>query len=106
MNDSYWERQTNERSVLYTVDKIPVAELKKYTGLHEQLYHLMIKIPGMDLLSEYDIWDCKTIEEAEWRANNTVHMQCNRWANALHKIRDHLPTAKSMYEKAVSAGLD
>ena len=42
-----------------------------------------------------------SIEEVEWQVTLYINNKCNKIANQLHKIRDHLPGLRELREKAL-----
>ena len=40
------------------------------------------------------------MEEVEWQVTLYIGNKCNKIANQLHKIRDHLPSIHELAEKA------
>ena len=43
-----------------------------------------------------------SIEEVEWQVTLYIGNKCNKIANQLHKIRDHLPSVHELAERASS----
>lgn len=46
------------------------------------------------------LMDIDSIEEAEWQMTVYIYNRCNKIANKLHAIRDHLPNVHELVEKA------
>ena len=95
LNDSYWREYNNgERAYLISAEKEKIAYVQK----------------------KDDVWDCSiypelitekfyyrgidSIEEIEWQVTLHIYNRCNKIANQLHRIRDHLPSTHKLADKA------
>lgn len=95
LNDSYWkEYNDGERAVLWSANGEPLAHIKRKDSVWDCLI-------CPKLVAENFCYNgSSTIKEVEWQMTLYIYNQCNKIANQLHKIRNHLPSIHELAEKA------
>lgn len=101
LNDSYWKEFNNgERAMLYSADGEKIAYIQK----KDTVWDCMI---WSELIAESFYYNgMSSIEEVEWKVTLYINNKCNKIANQLHKIRDHLPSIHELAEKAWKEGME
>ena len=97
LNDSYWEEYNDgERAFLWSAEGEKIAYIqKKDTAWSCFIYE--------EFISEDFYWrGMDSIKEVEWQVTLYIGNKCNRIANQLQKIRDHLPSIHELAERASS----
>jgi len=95
LNDSYWkEHNDGERAYLYSMDGRTIAFIQRKNDIWScSIYE--------EFISEDFYWrGMDSIKEVEWQVTLYISNKCNKIANQLHKIRDHLPSIHDLAEKA------
>lgn len=95
LNDSYWkEYNDGERAYLYSTDGRTIAFIQRKDDIWSCFIY-------EEFISEDFYWrGMDSIKEVEWQVTLYIGNKCNRIANQLHKIRDHLPSVHELAEKA------
>lgn len=95
LNDSYWkEYNDGERAYLWSAG----GEIIAYIQKKDTVWDCMIY---PELIAESFYYNgMSSIEEVEWQITLYIYNRCNRIANQLHKIRDHLPSVHDLGERA------
>ena len=98
LNDSYWkEYNDGERAVLYSAEGEEVGVLA-YIQRKDLVWDCLIY---HELIAESFYYNgMSSIEEVEWQVTLYINNKCNKIANQLHKIRDHLPSIHELARKA------
>ena len=87
LNDSYWEEYNDgERAFLWSADGERIGNCMIYPELIAESFY-------------YN--GTSSIKEVEWQVTLYIGNKCNRIANQLHKIRDHLPSIHELADKAM-----
>ena len=96
LNDSYWEEYNDgERAFLWSADGERIAYIQK----KDLLWNCMIY---PELIAESFYYNgTSSIKEVEWQVTLYIGNKCDRIANQLHKIRDHLPSIHELADKAM-----
>lgn len=96
LNDSYWKEYNNgERAFLWSTDGEKIAYIQK----KDTVWDCMI---WPELIAESFYYNgMSSIEEVEWQVTLYIGNKCNKIANQLHKIRDHLPSIHKLAERAM-----
>lgn len=94
LDDSYyWKEYNDGRACLFSVDKHMIAFIEK----KDDIWYCKIY---PELISEDFYFPLvSSIEEIEWQVTLHINSKCNKIANQLHKIRDHLPSIHELAEK-------
>ena len=95
LNDSYWkEYNDGEMAVLWSADGEKIAYIQK----KDTVWDCMI---WPKLIAENFYYNgLSTMEEVEWQVTLYIGNKCNKMANQLHKIRDHLPSIHELAKRA------
>ena len=95
MNYSYWEEYNDrEHALLFSTDGENLAYIKK----KDKLWDCTI-LPEL-IATNFYYMGTDSIEEVEWQITLYIYNECNKIANQLHKIRDHLPNIYELAERA------
>lgn len=102
LNDSYWKEFNNgERAMLYSADG---KEIIAYVQKKDTVWDCTIY---PDFIAEgFYYRGMSSVEEVEWQVTLYINNKCNKIANQLHKIRDHLPSIHELAEKAWKEGME
>jgi len=94
LNDSYWkEYNDGERAFLWSGGETIAYIQKKDTAWDCMIWP--------ELIAESFYYNgMSSIEEVEWQVTLYIGNKCNRIANQLHEIREHLPSVHELAEKA------
>ena len=95
LNGSYWkEYNDGERAFLRSAGGETIAYIQK----KDTVWDCMIY---PELIAESFYYNgMSSIEEVEWQVTLYIGNKCNRIANQLHKIRDHLPSLHELADRA------
>lgn len=94
LNDSYWkEYNDGERAFLWSAGGETIAYIQK----KDTVWDCTI-LPKLIAESFY-YNGMSSIEEVEWQVTLYIGNKCNKIANQLHKIRDHLPSVHDLAER-------
>ena len=95
LNDSYWkEYNDGERAYLLSSSKEKIAYIQNKNSVWDCVIY-------PELISDSFYWrGIDSIEEIEWQITLYIYNRCNEIADQLYKIRDHLPSAHELAEKA------
>ena len=95
LNDSYWKEYDDEKmAYLYSSDNKKIAYIQKQESGWDCTIYPKYIAEGFYLMNT------DSIEEAEWQMTLYIYNECNKIANQLHKIRDHLPSIHDLAERA------
>ena len=94
LNDSYWKEYNNgERAYLRSANGENIAYIQR----EETVWSCTIY---PKLINESFYWKgITTLSELEWQMTLYIHNQCNKIANQLHSIRDHLPSIHELADR-------
>lgn len=95
LHDSYWkEYNDSERAFLWSADGETLAYIQK----KDTMWDCMI---CPELIAESFYYNgLSTVEEVEWQVTLFINNKCNKIANQLHTIRDHLPGIRELDKRA------
>lgn len=95
LNDSYWkEYNDGERAILWSANGETLAYIQRKDSVWDCLIY-------PELVAENFYYNgLSTMEEVEWQVTLFINNKCNKMANQLHEIRDHLPSIHKLAKKA------
>lgn len=95
MNYSYWkEYNDGERAFLLSANGEQLAYIQKKNGMWDCTIFLEL------IATNFYYMGIASIEEVEWQMTLYINNECNKIANRLYKIRDHLPSIHELAERA------